>query len=229
MQKYQNAVKCNYTFATVEPAPLLKMLAKKNLYGPEPVDILACLTAKMSNDEFDYERIETLGDSFLKFAVSLYLFRMYPEFEEGRLTYLKSKLVSNSNLFHCGRQKNLPGRMNVEEFSPEYNFSVPGFGAVNLVKKLIVDTKMSTSVLNDIKIPIRERSSGNLSDNTMKNMKEKLLECVDDTTLKSGREHFLGQQMLSDKTVSDCVEAVIGTYLTVSIFFKLSYFCILIL
>jgi len=51
--------------------------------------------------------METYGDSFLKFAVSLVLFDAFPSDNEGVLTELKMKLVGNRNLLYVGRNLNL--------------------------------------------------------------------------------------------------------------------------
>jgi len=51
--------------------------------------------------------METYGDSFLKFAVSLVLFDAFPSDNEGVLTELKMKLVGNRNLLYAGRNLNL--------------------------------------------------------------------------------------------------------------------------
>jgi len=56
---------------------------------------------------FNYERMETYGDSFLKFAVSLVLFDAFPSDNEGVLTELKMKLVGNRNLLYAGRNLNI--------------------------------------------------------------------------------------------------------------------------
>jgi len=56
---------------------------------------------------FNYERMETYGDSFLKFAVSLVLFDAFPSDNEGVLTELKMKLVGNRNLLYAGKNLNL--------------------------------------------------------------------------------------------------------------------------
>lgn len=56
---------------------------------------------------FNYERMETYGDSFLKFAVSLVLFDAFPLDNEGILTELKMKIVGNRNLLYAGRNLNL--------------------------------------------------------------------------------------------------------------------------
>ena len=96
----------------------------------------------MSHDAFDFERVETLGDSLLKFAVSLYLFQAYSNFGEGQLTFLKGKLVGNLNLYYCGKQKNIPGRMNTEEFSPLCNYITPAYTVTREIQKLLVEEQV---------------------------------------------------------------------------------------
>lgn len=44
------------------------------------------------------ERLEFLGDSILSFVVSIYLFKEYPDFNEGKLTNLRSLLVNTKML-----------------------------------------------------------------------------------------------------------------------------------
>jgi len=51
--------------------------------------------------------METYGDSFLKFAVSLVLFDAFPLDNEGVLTEIKMKMVGNRNLLYAGRNLNL--------------------------------------------------------------------------------------------------------------------------
>src|SRR3954468_16719685 len=49
------------------------------------------------------ERLEFLGDSVLSSAVAHYLFERYPDVDEGRLSQLKSMLVSRPSLTVWGR------------------------------------------------------------------------------------------------------------------------------
>ncbi|KAI8421692.1 hypothetical protein MSG28_009678 [Choristoneura fumiferana] len=63
--------------------------------GPELRDILAAITTINSHDIFNLERPETLGDSFLKFAASLYLYHKFPQLNEGQLTNIKGRLIGN--------------------------------------------------------------------------------------------------------------------------------------
>lgn len=56
---------------------------------------------------FNYERLETYGDSFLKFATSLVLFDAFESENEGVLTELKMKIVGNRNLLYVGKNLNI--------------------------------------------------------------------------------------------------------------------------
>ncbi|MDD5541749.1 MAG: ribonuclease III [Acidobacteriia bacterium] len=52
----------------------------------------------------DNEPLEFLGDSILGFVVSDRLVRRFPEFPEGKLSKLKSFLVSAKNLYHVAEE-----------------------------------------------------------------------------------------------------------------------------
>ena len=64
--------------------------------GPSPSLVLTALTMSNSNDAINLERLETIGDSFLKFAITSYLFSANETTHEGRLSNLRSKQVSES-------------------------------------------------------------------------------------------------------------------------------------
>ncbi|XP_026211512.1 endoribonuclease Dicer isoform X2 [Anabas testudineus] len=98
----------------------------KNL-GPNPGLILQALTLSNASDGFNLERLEMLGDSFLKHAITTYLFCTYPDAHEGRLSYMRSKKVSNCNLYRLGKKKGLPSRMVVSIFDPPVNWLPPGY------------------------------------------------------------------------------------------------------
>lgn len=55
----------------------------------------------------DNEQFEFLGDSVLGFIISDRLLKHYPDFNEGKLSKLKSFLVSARNLFHVAEQLEL--------------------------------------------------------------------------------------------------------------------------
>lgn len=56
------------------------------------------------NKEFSNERLEFLGDSILSFVVSQYLYKTYPNFEEGILTNLRAQLVNTKSLGETARE-----------------------------------------------------------------------------------------------------------------------------
>ena len=70
-------------------------------------------TAASSNDLWNLERLETLGDSFLKLAVSLLLYDRFPDFSEGKMTEIKGQILGNRNLFYCAKAKQLQIYMKV--------------------------------------------------------------------------------------------------------------------
>lgn len=62
--------------------------------GPSPSLILQALTMSNANDGINLERLETIGDSFLKYAITTYLYCVYENVHEGKLSHLRSKQVS---------------------------------------------------------------------------------------------------------------------------------------
>jgi dsRNA-specific ribonuclease len=74
---------------------------------------LQALTSASANDIVNLERMETLGDSFLKLMSSLYLFKHHKYMNEGELTSIKGKHIGNRNLYHCGVKRKLGGLMKV--------------------------------------------------------------------------------------------------------------------
>lgn len=72
----------------------------KNHPGPSPSLILQALTMSNANDGINLERLETIGDSFLKYAITAYLYCTYENVHEGKLSHLRSKQV-NTVYFKC--------------------------------------------------------------------------------------------------------------------------------
>lgn len=75
--------------------------------------LLQALTSASANDIVNLERMETLGDSFLKLMSSLYLFKHHKNMNEGNLTCIKGKHIGNCNLYYCGVKRRLGGLMKV--------------------------------------------------------------------------------------------------------------------
>jgi ribonuclease-3 len=56
------------------------------------------LAYESANPHFDNQRLEFLGDAVLQLIVTEELYRMFPDFSEGRLTKLRSRVVSQRAL-----------------------------------------------------------------------------------------------------------------------------------
>ncbi|KAJ8045308.1 Endoribonuclease Dicer [Holothuria leucospilota] len=95
--------------------------------GPSPSMLLQALTMSNASDGFNLERLEMLGDSFLKQAVTVYLYCCHHNLHEGKLSFLRSKQVSNYNLYRLGKQKGLANWMQVCLFDPAINWLPPGY------------------------------------------------------------------------------------------------------
>lgn len=65
----------------------------KDHLGPSPSILLQALTMSNANDGLNLERLETIGDSFLKYAITTYLYCTYDNVHEGKLSHLRSKQV----------------------------------------------------------------------------------------------------------------------------------------
>lgn len=212
--------------------------------GPSPCMILQALTMSNANDFFSLERLETIGDSFLKYAITVYLYCTYPGVHEGKLSYLRSKQVSNCNLYRLGKKKGLAECMISTKFEPYENWLPPGYfineeRRKGPVPKVLLATKVdkipgSNSSINfcDIKIV----NNSNIKSHHLTNGWTKHIPCTKeesefDQELKEIQEiveeedrsdssecliPFCLQTLhsLPDKSIADCVESLIGCYLT---------------
>ncbi|KAJ3031021.1 UNVERIFIED_CONTAM: hypothetical protein HDU68_006859 [Siphonaria sp. JEL0065] len=84
-------------------------------------------TSSSAMESYSYERLETLGDAFLKFAISTDLWNRYPKSDEGQLSTLRSKVVSNQNLFTIAKNFDFGGLMIVAPFRPKFWSPPSGF------------------------------------------------------------------------------------------------------
>ena len=191
--------------------------------GPSPCIILQTLTMSNANDFFNLERLETIGDSFLKFAITVYLYCNYPGIHEGKLSYLRSKQVSNYNLYKLGKKKQLPDCMVAAKFEPTENWLPPGYkikkeGAfrglgIHIASKRSAETP-ERSVTSQQKASISKEDQFNRELEACTQMDdekpdpEASFQCLIPYNLQT-------QHSLPDKSIADCVEALIGCYLTV--------------
>lgn len=95
--------------------------------GPPSTLILRALTTGMAGDVFSLERLEILGDSFLKYAITSSVFFKYRYENEGKLSFTRGLKVSNRQLFYLARQRGLPSYVITRMFNPLVNWLPPGF------------------------------------------------------------------------------------------------------
>ncbi|XAR65808.1 Ribonuclease III [Bertholletia excelsa] len=89
------------------------------------VKVLEAITTKKCLEKYHLESLETLGDSFLKYAASQQLFKTYQNHHEGLLSIKKEKIISNVALCKLGCDRKLPGFIRDEPFDPK-TWTVPG-------------------------------------------------------------------------------------------------------
>lgn len=110
--------------------------------GPSPSILLQGLTMSNANDGINLERLETIGDSFLKYAITTYLYCTYENVNEGKLSYLRSKQVSNLNLYRLGRKKILGESMIATKFEPQDNWLPPCYFVPKELEQALIDAKV---------------------------------------------------------------------------------------
>ncbi|XP_054081108.1 endoribonuclease Dcr-1 [Zeugodacus cucurbitae] len=198
--------------------------------GPSPSIILQALTMSNANDGINLERLETIGDSFLKYAITTYLYITYENVHEGKLSHLRSKQVANLNLYRLGRRKNLGEYMIATKFEPHDNWLPPCYYVPKELEKALIEAKIpphhwklvdlaNIKKLNSAEICalVREKADklGLIGDSNNYNENNVTLE-------ESGEGNdftcfipynLVTQHSIPDKSVADCVEALIGAYL----------------
>lgn len=65
------------------------------------------------------ERLEFLGDAVLELIVSLYLYKKYPELNEGKLTALRAKLVQTKTLAMASQRLNIGSALRLSKGEEE--------------------------------------------------------------------------------------------------------------
>uniref|UniRef100_A0A1Q3G192 ribonuclease III n=1 Tax=Culex tarsalis TaxID=7177 RepID=A0A1Q3G192_CULTA len=208
--------------------------------GPSPSIILQALTMSNANDGINLERLETIGDSFLKYAITTYLYCTYENVHEGKLSHLRSKQVSNLNLYRLGRRKVLGESMIATKFEPHDNWLPPCYYVPKELEQALIDAKIPACHWNLADLPdikqltseeicrlVKERAqllgllefdSDNEEGEHMKEIQQ--LEVRNDEFIKNS-DYFacfipynlVTQHSIPDKSVADCVEALIGAYL----------------
>lgn len=202
----------------------IKLLSVKNTVQQK--DLIKALTTAKSGDIFDMERFEVLGDSFLKFAVSLFLYLKHDNWHEGYLTQMKGKIVSNRNLFYCSNDIGLPQMIKFHGFSPRGEWLPPSTKIPEKICELVQRNKTTLSTLLDLDVEISDEEfrTGQLKLDNFNKLQRKIQQTkMDDERLQIGTSEknvedntdngvlsFMKAQHFKDKVVADITESLIG-------------------
>lgn len=176
-------------------------------------DLIKVITTSNSGDVFDMERYETLGDAFLKFIVSLFLFKKHEKWHEGHLTALKGRLVSNRTLYYVGINYGLQRYLKTSKFnihsinSNKYIGLAPSTTLPENCLSLLRNNRellINLFDLNELKMD--EVESGILSDENLQLLKVQRADANIDCELIPN----LNEQYIGDKIIADAVEALLG-------------------
>lgn len=127
------------------------------------------------------ERLEFLGDSILSFIVSDYLFNNYPEFNEGKLTNLRSLLVNTKMLADMAKECNLGQMLRLskgeEESGGRNNPSLLADTFEAFIGALFLDRGIE-EVQKFINLTVIPRADEFIQKNLLKDPKSRLQELV---------------------------------------------------
>ncbi|XP_042041645.1 endoribonuclease Dicer homolog 1-like [Salvia splendens] len=175
---------------------LLAVQLKDIINYPVPaIKILEALTAASCQETFCYERAELLGDAYLKWVVSRFLFLKYPQKHEGQLTRMRQQMVSNIVLYQYALVKGLQSYIQADRFAPS-RWAAPG-----VLPVFDEDTKEDSSSFFDQEV----NSDGSFR----RKHDDEYEDEMEDGELESDSSSY---RVLSGKTLADVVEALIGVY-----------------
>ncbi|KAM0858796.1 hypothetical protein ACQ4PT_047614 [Festuca glaucescens] len=176
---------------------LLAVQLKEIIDYPVPATkILEALTAASCQETFCYERAELLGDAYLKWVVSRFLFLKYPQKHEGQLTRMRQQMVSNMVLYEFALNKTLQSYIQADRFAPS-RWAAPG-----VLPVFDEETRESEpSIFGEESIPGNE---------LQKDYDDDYADSIQEDGEIDGDSGCY--RVLSTKTLADVVEALIGVY-----------------
>jgi len=178
--------------------------------GPSPSVLLQALTMSNANDGINLERLETIGDSFLKYAITAYLYCTHDNVHEGKLSHLRSKQVSNLNLYRLGKLKMFGERMISTKFEPHDNWLPPCYFVPHKLEKALINASIPTTLWNMITLPTFKDPTDKEIEEVIQQFKVGFSnEDIENTPLFVPY-NLVTQHSIPDKSIADCVEALIG-------------------
>lgn len=223
--KELNRTKTNYErFLTDSNRDEIKLIDLKGAAASvQQKDLIKVLTTSNAGDVFDMERYEVLGDAFLKFTTSLFLYKKHDKWHEGHLTSLKGRIVSNRNLYYIGNNLGLSEMIKSSNFDP-FESLPPSIGLpVNIRDLIAADKTMLTRLYYINALSADEVLSGEMSGRALKTFKGNYVDFAiqhdepaddegdgQDDLIEKSLLVFIKEHHVGDKVVADAVEALLG-------------------
>ncbi|KAG6837555.1 hypothetical protein H0H93_007736 [Arthromyces matolae] len=151
-----------------------------------PALLHTALSTPSLGAESNYERLEMLGDCFLKLLASTYLYVSNPTYKEGLLHTARQDLISNKSLFEHACSTGIPKYIQSKLFSSKV--WAPPFFVSPLPPNHVLD---AAELVQTIDSNLKKESSNK------KKRKRR----------KKQNEH---SQSLADKAIADVAEAILG-------------------
>jgi len=157
------------------------------------------------------ERLEFLGDSILSFIVSNQLFKIHPDYNEGKLTNLRSQLVNTNILAVCAKEIDLGSKLKLskgeEESGGRQNISILAdvfesyLGALFLDRGIEVTEKFISEI-------VLTKADDFIKNNLLKDPKSRLQEYIQ--SKKQGSPKYI---VLEERGPAHAKEFTVGAYL----------------
>jgi endoribonuclease Dicer len=108
----------------------------------------AAISAPSACAELDYERLELLGDAYLKYLSSIYLFVTNPAQHEGALHSARLRIISNKALFFNAESVGLAPYIQAKPLAPR-QWNPPNFTVIPPPPPKTSTTEGATTVNDD--------------------------------------------------------------------------------
>ncbi|KAJ9078333.1 Dicer-like protein 1 [Entomophthora muscae] len=79
--------------------------------------LLEAFTSTTANVSMNYERLELLGDSYLKFVASLDVYVRFPKKHEGQLHCQRVRIIGNRTMYRAAKERDLPAYFITQPFN----------------------------------------------------------------------------------------------------------------
>ncbi|XP_066938837.1 endoribonuclease Dicer-like [Macrobrachium rosenbergii] len=206
----------SWTERVAQSAPsdvnLAVALSQKKTHYIYPFMLAHALTLMAANDGYNLEGLEVLGDAFLKYVAGEYVYLKFPDDHEGKLSPRRTLLVRNKTLFQLAKRKAIPRKIQAMKLQPRVNGILPGFGVKKSVERELREIGYPSDKWH--KLPVPEKLSDLEQVIKWLGAEEPLDgDKSDKPPTKAACFNPWEEHEVSDKSIADCTEALIGAYL----------------